>query len=273
MTALRSGSDDQLDIVGYGEISTVLRIDTSVDTVAGKRLPAMTRSQFEAYRATVDRYLGMLAMRGIRTVQTDVYAVGSDPVVPYCVQPLERSLLVDELGTADPGTVSRRMTQLVDAVMAVDERVGLDAQISNWAVRDDALVYFDVTTPFLRDEDGREMLDLDLFIAALPWAARAGVKRFLLDAILADYYDARAIVLNAAGNLMKERLDHVIDSLLEAANRYVTPTITRADAERYYRSDARIWALLQALRRADRSWQRTVRRRPYPFLLPGPIER
>jgi hypothetical protein len=31
--------------------------------------------------------------------------------------------------------------------------------------------------------------------------------------------------------------------------------------------------LLQRLRRADRWWQRTVRRRPYPFLLPGRIDR
>ena len=30
-----------------------------------------------------------------------------------------------------------------------------------------------------------------------------------------------------------------------------------------------MWALLQRLRRCDRWWQRRVRRRPYPFLLPG----
>ena len=31
--------------------------------------------------------------------------------------------------------------------------------------------------------------------------------------------------------------------------------------------------LLQRLRRLDRAWQRRVRRRVYPFLLPGRIER
>ncbi len=58
-----------------------------------------------------------------------------------------------------------------------------------------------------------------------------------------------------------------------ASIRVVEPPITSEEAERYYRDDARMWELLQRLRRADRWWQRTVRRRPYPFLLPGRIAR
>jgi hypothetical protein len=49
--------------------------------------------------------------------------------------------------------------------------------------------------------------------------------------------------------------------------------MTVADVRRYYRSDARLWALLLRIRTLDRSWQRRVRRRPYPFLLPREIER
>lgn len=272
--ALRTGSDDHLDIAGYGEISTVIRIETGGGVFAAKRLPAMTREQFEAYRATVARYLDELAASKVHVAETEVLGVGVNAVVPYCVQPLEPLLLVDELRDVGVEQASRRMQTLVEAVTAVvGERTGLDAQVSNWAVRDGGLVYFDVTTPFLRDDRGGEMLDTDVFIAALPWAARAGVKRFLLDSILEDYYDVRAVVLNAAGNLYKERLAHVVEPLLAAANPRVTPAITPTDAQRYYRTDARVWGLLQLLRRADRSWQRTVRRRPYPFLLPGPIER
>jgi hypothetical protein len=58
-----------------------------------------------------------------------------------------------------------------------------------------------------------------------------------------------------------------------AAIRVVEPPISAAETERYCRDDARMWDLLQRLRRADRWWQRTVRRRPYPFLLPPRIER
>ena len=273
-SALRTGSNEHLDIVGYGEISTVIRVDTGPGAVVAKRLPTMTRIQFEAYRETVARYLQELGQRGVHPVETEVHAVGADPVVPYCVQPLEPLVLVDELRSADRSSVSLRMDQLVEVVVAVvDDRVGFDAQVSNWAVRDGTLVYFDVTTPFLRDADGNEMLNTDVFIAALPWIARAGVKRLLLESILSDYYDQRAVVLNAAGNLYKERLGDAVAPLLTAANRHVDPLITAADVERYYRLDARLWGLLQMLRRADRSWHRTVRRRSYPFLLPGPIER
>jgi hypothetical protein len=73
--------------------------------------------------------------------------------------------------------------------------------------------------------------------------------------------------------MFKERLDHLVAAFAEAANRVVSPAITRAEALRYYRSDARMWALLQGLRRVDRWWQRSVRRRRYPFLLPGKIAR
>ena len=39
---------------------------------------------------------------------------------------------------------------------------------------------------------------------------------------------------------------------------------------RYFARDKRLWLLMQRLRRADRAWQRRVRRRAYPFLLPPP---
>ena len=99
------------------------------------------------------------------------------------------------------------------------------------------------------------------------------MRRFALGAILDKYYDVRGALLDLAGNLHKERLAQLLPDFLEAANRVVAPAITAGEADRYYRGDARMWGLLQRLRRADRWWQRTVRRRPYPFLLPGSIER
>ena len=38
-------------------------------------------------------------------------------------------------------------------------------------------------------------------------------------------------------------------------------------------SNARLWEIMLRLRLADRWWQRRVRRRIYPFLLPGPTRR
>ncbi|MCJ7780499.1 MAG: DUF6206 family protein, partial [Acidimicrobiia bacterium] len=118
-----------------------------------------------------------------------------------------------------------------------------------------------------------EMLDTDLFLASLPALLRPVVRRLLLHEILSHYYEARAALVDLIGNLKKERLDVAIPPFLKAANRVVDPPITKKEIDRYYRNDALMWEVLQRLRRTDRWWQRTLRRRGYPFLLPGKVDR
>ncbi len=265
---------EDLDIIGYGEISTVLRVEGTDGPVAAKRLPLMSRTQFTAYNKILADYLDDLRTRGVRPLDSVVRAVGDDPVAPYCIQPLQPLLLVDELHSADGNIIDRRVNQLVDAIVGVvDDWVGLDGQVSNWAVDGDHLTYIDVTTPLLRDASGSERLDVGLFIASLPWALRSAVDRFLLTEILSHYYDPRAVLLDLAGNLHKEHLTAIIPRFLEAANRVVSPVITEGEASKYYRSDALMWEFLLRIRKVDRAWQQRVRRRRYPFLLPGRIER
>ena len=112
----------------------------------------------------------------------------------------------------------------------------------------------------------------DLFLASLPWVLRGVVRRFALPSILDKYYDPRAVLLDLLGNLHKEQLAHRVPSLLELANRKLEPPLTLQEIHRYYRSDARVWTLLQALRRVDRALQRLLGL-PYPFVLPGVIPR
>jgi hypothetical protein len=47
------------------------------------------------------------------------------------------------------------------------------------------------------------------------------------------------------------------------------PTLDDAEILRDRRQDMVTWGALQAVRRVDRAWQRRVRRRAYPFLLPS----
>jgi len=273
-TALDGDPTVHLDVLGYGEISTVLRVEGIDGPMAVKRLPVMTSDQLTAYTATLASYLEALEVRGVHPLESTMSGVGTNPVVPYCVQPLQDSLLVDELREADDATIQRWAGYLAAMIAAaVDDRVGLDGQISNWAISEDDLVYLDVTTPLIRDVTGDEQLDAGIFIASLPWALRCMVRRFLLGEILSHYYDPRAVLLDMIGNLHKERLTHTIPAFLDAANRVTEPPITPREARRYYRSDALMWEVLQRLRRADRWWQQHVRRRRYPFLLPGAIQR
>lgn len=190
----------------------------------------------------------------------------------WCLQPLvDSSCFLPAVLSDDPRPIYEKLVSTVTST--IEAQVGLDAQVSNWVLRDGRLSYLDVTTPLLRGDDGRELLDLDLFIASLPWALRGAVRRFLLGAILDKYYEPRGALLDIAGNLQKEGLGPTIPTFLQVANAAVDRPITEAEVHAYYREDARMWALLQRLRRLDRAWQRSVRRRVYPFLLPGEIER
>ena len=276
--ALGSGDDSHLKVLGYGEISTVLLLETAAGSYAAKRLPPFSDAErVDSYRQILERYIEGLAQRGVQAVSTELVSVPSDEQqVAYVLQPAlsPDELLPNALRRLSPDEMRSLFGRLVERIYAtIEPRFGLDAQISNWVLSGETLRYLDISTPLMRDAAGNELLDTDLFLASLPWAIRGPVKRFLLGSILDKYYDARAATLDVAGNLIKEGQSDLLAAFLKAANTQAEPALSEAEVRSYYSDDARTWALLQRLRQLDRAWQRRVRRRPYPFLLPGNIER
>lgn len=274
--ALATDDQSRIDVLGYGEISTVLRLEVDNRSYACKRLPPFPEKAIGPYREACSAYLTALGERGVRTASSTIEIVPSATAeAVYCVQPIEDLLVVDHLRTIGRNETASLAERLVAVISStIDGRLGLDAQISNWALdHDGEFVYIDVTTPLIRDENGSEMLDTDLFIASLPAFLRPVVRRFLLGEILSHYYDGRAALLDLIANLKKERLEDAMPAFLDAANEVVDPPITRKEVDRYYRRDATMWEVLQRLRRSDRWWQRRIRRRGYPFLLPGKVDR
>jgi hypothetical protein len=277
-SALDAGDAGQLPVMGYGEISVVLGHPAQDPDWVCKRLPPFPDADSaDRFAACVERYLVALADRGVDVLETEVRRVdrADGSVVMYCVQPvLPSATLAVNVARDAPDAFPALAASVVAAVVAVvDHSVGLDAQLSNWALVDGRLVYFDVTTPLMRDAAGASELDADVFLASLPWLLRAPVKRFVVPGIMARYHSPRTALLDLAANLVKERLDPLIPIVLQHANLSVTPPLTEEEVRRDYRSDARTWAALQQVRRLDRAWQRRVRRRPYPFLIPGRIQR
>jgi len=273
LTALTTGDASGLTLLGEGEISLVLAGGED-RSWACKRLPPFTDSEAaERYAATIERYLDVLTERGIDVVDTTVRSVTGDAgrTVLYCVQPvLPPGVLGVAVARRDPELGGRLLERIVDLVLgSVDERFGLDAQLSNWALVDDRAVYLDVTTPLLRDGEGATELDTDVFLASLPWLLRPAVRRFVVPGIIDRYHDSRVVVLDLAANLLRERLDHLVPVVVEASGGRIAPTLEDAEIRRDRRMDMVTWGALQAVRRVDRAWQRHVRRRPYPFLLPS----
>jgi hypothetical protein len=273
--ALDTGDHRGIDVLGYGEISSVVR---SGD-VACKRLPLFdSQARVQAYRRNFELYLKRLEELGVEPVDSRLRVLDRPDgrIAVYCMQPV---LPAEQLGPAVLDAVGTDAAHdLFEAILdrvcnAVGERFGLDAQLSNWVVTDGGLRYLDVTTPMMRDENGAELLDVELFLASLPWAMRGAVRRYVLRGILEKYYDARGGIVDFLGNLVKEGLDRFLPGFIEQANQRFERPISSKEVGGYYRSDKRTWAGLQWLRRVDRAWQRRIRRRQYPFLLPGRIAR
>lgn len=280
--ALRTGDESALDVLGYGEISCVLAVHGDEVSWVAKRLPLFdSEERLADYGRCLEAYLEELATGGVVVAESMLLSTpaADGRVAAWCFQPL---LDADRLApawlkeTADEEGARWLFGHLADRVLGcVTDRLGLDGQLSNWVVGkgDDHLLYTDVTTPMLRDEHGADRLDTDLFISSLPWALRGIVRHFLLSSILDKYYRPREILRDLLANLIKEGADRWMGPGLEVYSERVDPPLTEDEVRSYYQSDARMWAVLQWLRRVDRFWQRRVRGRPYPFLLPGSMER
>jgi hypothetical protein len=272
---------EHVRVLGYGEISCVVAFEADAGHYACKRLPRFPGDDdVDSYRGTFFRYLEALREGGVVPVDSWLQATPTDGgTALYCVQPIlsPDSLLPNMLRDVEDAKGHDLLERVVRATRgAISPRLGLDAQLSNWAWVEGELRYLDVTTPLLRDERGASELDTDLFLAALPWLLRPLVRTFLLKEILSHYFAPRPALKDLAANLHKERLVRWIPTVLELANaerEESDAALTEDECARYYKEDARTWALLLALRRMDRAWQRRVRRRTYPFLLPGPVER
>ena len=274
--AIRSGEPGTLRVLGYGELTLVVGWPRERPEFAVKRLPPFRDvAQLDRYRELLDRYTAGLGERGVRVVPTELRATGAtggEPPRAYLVQPLvprERHLNV-LLRTAAPETGAALLETLVEHVaVVVDRQLGLDAQASNWAVEDGELACFDVSTPLMREPDGSDGLDLSLFLSIYPWALRRALVP-VAHGVMAQYHDARTVLLDVASNLVKERLGPWLPAFLAATRARTSPPIEEAEVRRYFARDKKLWLLMQWLRRADREWQRRVRHRPYPFLLPPP---
>jgi hypothetical protein len=277
--ALTSGREQSLPILGFGEISLVLGWPAEGFRFACKRLPPFpSGGRFAAYRDTLEDYVGALGAAGVHVVETEMRGVARNDgtVAAYVVQPVlpQEQLAPEILRRADPGADHPLIEALAATVAeTVGPGVGLDAQLANWTWDGAGLTYLDVSTPMIWSPEGRSRLDLEPLAQAFPAVLRWPLRRFLAPGILESYRDLRKVYLDITGNLLKERLDPWLPAFLDRLNRHVADPLTEAEVRGYYRSDARLWSVLLRLRKLDRAWRRRVRRRPYPFLLPGRIER
>lgn len=277
--AFATGRAEGLEVVGYGEITSVVAWQGSGGPVATKRLPTFPRGEgVDAYLALLNDYLNGLQTVGVDVVPTSIRRIELDggDVAVYLLQPLLPSVQVGHAYLRE--ATAEQAAEFLDRVYegtkaAIGAGIGIDAQVSNWGIVGEDLVYFDVTTPLLKDDHGADRIDVDIFLASLPWFLRGAVKRFLIRGIINEYFDVRTTFLNLIAQFYKERLVSLIPLALDRANRRLSNPITTKEVERYYAKDARVWEFLQRLRRIDRWWHLKLLHVPYPLLIPKKVQR
>jgi hypothetical protein len=289
-----------LAVIAYGEVSACLRVAGLPGFVSKRMSGFADAAAAQRYQDLVRDYLGELASGGVRVVDTHLVPVprpGRPPVV-HLVQP---ELPAETLGhrllvTADDATLSDALAQVLAttlrlAVANLDRGDGLevavDGQLSNWSfdqagVGGSGPVLVDVGTPFMR-RHGQHLIDIGWLESPIPPGVRTYYhRRGLVGAYLDDYFDPRLVAVDLLGNFHKEGRPDRVPLGVDVVNRWLAgdaaalgpqQPVTAEEVERYYRSDADLLALYLRLRRADRFLRTRVLRRPYDFVLPGPVRR
>lgn len=294
-----TASPQSVEIVGYGEVSTVFSLAALPDQVCKRMAGFRDTAAVERYIEVVQRYIALLNTLRVHiaaTVPVHAHTPASGHVV-YLLQPkLDPAGLGNHLlRTANDrillAAVERVLAHVHTLLLANraprDGRtVTVDAQLSNWHFpvdRNDVAVptLIDVGTPFMRLNVVDEM-GIELFVASVPAPMRPLYRRArLVERYIDDYFDARKLLADLLGNFHKEGRADRIDLVLEHVNRWLsgpgadlgTRAITRASVDRYYRKDAQLLELFLKVRRLDRFIRTRLLRQHYNFILPGPIQR
>lgn len=293
-------------VLGYGEITTVFQIlSDGLDNVAFKRMPLFDRvEQVEAYKGLYGRYNDQLTEIGLVLPECGAAHIETDSgrIVLYLYQrrlPPETvgNKVIHQVSDADCLSLVHMVLGELNKVWKFNSKrgdrlkVGIDGQISNWAIEGfdskDAhvdsgsrLLYFDTSTPMIREE-GRELLDAELFLKATPPGMRWVLRKFYLQDILDRYYDMRRVCMDLVANFLKEQRQDLMPGLIELVNKFFSEEaavenlgpLTPQEVEHYYKGDASTWALYLRTRRLHRFVKTRILRGYYPYILPGNIVR
>lgn len=280
-------------ILGYGEMSTVFSFpDSDLAGLAFKRMAifendaelAPYESNFRAYHTALNN-MGVVTpdfatARGVRSSKPVLYAI-QRMVNP---QRIGHRLIHTAPGQESLALFSRILEKFAlvfeyNNIHRGTSEIGLDGQISNWALsEDDQLLYLDTSTPLMR-QNGVEQLNSELFLRVCPSYLVWIIRLLFLKDVLNRYYDLRLVIIDLIANLYKEKKADLIGPFLDTANRFLKerfteiPVILDKEIKAYYAEDARIWKIFLAFRRLERFVKTRIQRKEYPLILPGHIDR
>lgn len=245
----------EVDIVGYGEISTVMHlrktrwIDGEIDIVKDesrwiwKKMPPFPDIEgvtvferlYNDYRTLLTEKIGMMVPKQIvrHFRHDDYYTVyaGQEKVDSNTIC----NMLIKKIDAKNANKIMELILKALHAVYTFNKNdphtsIGLDAQLSNWALisnhissdnihEDDRLIYIDTSSPMIRI-DGKEQIDTEIFIKSAASFLRPVIRMFFLKEVVDRYYDIRSVMIDIIANLHKEKREDLIDSFIDITNNY-----------------------------------------------------
>jgi len=301
--------DVQVEVVGYGEITTSLVLSDGVrldrhlcpepipSRWVYKSLPKFpSMEEARSYERTFCQYVALLNQAGLDMPEQKLAIAGQGEegtkvtVVQHRLNSQHISNeLIRSLDHGQALALLKRIILKTGDVFATNledkkTRLALDGQISNWHCLDPdpatPIRYVDTSTPLFR-VDGQEQLNPEIFLKNTPSFLRAIIRAFFLQDVLDRYYDFRSVLIDLIANLYKEGRGDLVYAAVEMVNAMAghelrssaMEPLTGKEIDAYYREDVFIWRLFQTARRIDRFITEKIRRKPYPFRLPGKIDR
>ncbi len=293
-------------VLGYGEISTVFAIQMEgLRELAFKRMSCFeTAAELAPYLDIYMQYNQLLENQvGLRLPPYGYATVKNErgrPIVYIIQKRLEPASIGNQaLRWLSVQEIIGLFCQVLRELHKVwkfnrsggDFQVGIDGQISNWAIADfdpqhpswnpgAGLLYVDTSTPLMRRR-GVEQLNAELFLRSAPPYLVWILRLLYLQDVVTRYYDPRKVMIDLIANFYKEQRAEIIPGLIAAANAYLQgdgavlhlAEITQIEVQDYYREDALIWRLYLGMRRFDRFLRKKVLHGDYPYILPGQIKR
>jgi len=272
-------------IVGFGEISSIFKINPYHDWVF-KRLPLFnTTAQAIQYIEKYKLYTAYLKQAGLSLPLDDTFVISSKKVVLYVAQKAlnKVDLCQNKLHSLPAKEVIMMLESIFIAIKKLADfnkngnsvLLSIDGQVSNWALVENNLFYFDTSTPLFKI-NGAEQMNPELLLNSTPKALRWIISLFFLKEVMNRYYDLRLIYIDLIANLYKEQTPEYIVPAINLANDLLPKSIkkiTRVEVAKYYKNDKLIWRLFLSFRRIDRWFSKNILRKQYEFILPGTIKR
>ena len=271
LSALQRRSVDELNVLGFGEAGLAVAWPADEPRLVLKRLMStdeLSESHhlfelIERYRAAVEPHV-VIAPTEMRVITDD-----QGRSVPYMVQRLYAAgdLLENVLAahTPDPGFVA--LVALRDAALSAleDGRQILDSQPSNFAWADDTLVFFDIGTPFLYDDEG-PILEFGAMLETMPAALRPLVRREI-GKVNGHLGTPFGNLEHAALGLVRIGQERWLDAAVACFNERLGDPLDVATIAKRGETFRRQLRLFKQTMRVQRAWVTRVRRRRYDFFI------